>query len=112
MRGGGPHRAVQQYAVNGALHYGLAVLDEGTYSEVIIIGINGWELIDGRLINPELKAYYIAQKNGKVPKENPNFEFSLPEATKGASSVPCSFSISFTTFVVDISFCLIFPPAR
>ena len=74
--GGGPHRAVQQYAVNGALHYGLAVLDEGTYSEVIIIGINGWELIDGRLINPELKAYYIAQKNGKVPKEIPNFEFS------------------------------------
>lgn len=74
--GGGPHRAVQQYAVNGALHYGLAVLDEGTYSEVIIIGINGWGLIDGRLINPELKAYYIAQKNGKVPKEIPNFEFS------------------------------------
>lgn len=76
MRGGGPHRAVQQYAVNGALHYGLAVLDEGTYSEVIIIGINGWELKDGRLINPELKAYYVAQKNGKVPKEIPSFEFS------------------------------------
>lgn len=75
-RGGGPHRAVQQYAVNGALHYGLAVLDEGTYSEVIIIGINGWELKDGWLINPELKAYYVAQKNGKVPKEIPSFEFS------------------------------------
>lgn len=74
--GGGPHRAVQQYAVNGALHYGLAVLDEGTYSEVIIIGINGWELVDGRIINPELKAYYVAQKNGKVPKEITNFEFS------------------------------------
>ena len=74
--GGGPHRAVQQYAVNGALHYGLAVLDEGTYSEVIIIGINGWELKNGRIANSELKAYYVSQKNGKVPKEIPNFEFS------------------------------------
>lgn len=74
--GGGPHRAVQQYAVNGALHYGLAVLDEGTYSEVIIIGINGWELKNGRIANSELKAYYVAQKNGKVPKEIPSFEFS------------------------------------
>lgn len=70
------HSVVQQYAVNGALHYGLAILDEGTYNEVIIIGINGWELKDGWISNPELKAYYIAQKNGKVPKEIPSFEFS------------------------------------
>lgn len=75
-KGKNPHSVVQQYAVNGALHYGLAILDEGTYSEVIIIGINGWELSDGWLINPELKAYYVAQKNGKVPKEIPSFEFS------------------------------------
>lgn len=74
--GKNPHSVVQQYAVNGALHYGLAILNEGTYSEVIIIGINGWELVDGRIMNPELKAYYVAQKNGKVPKEIPNFDFS------------------------------------
>ncbi|EPI46999.1 N-6 DNA Methylase [Gardnerella vaginalis JCP8151A] len=70
------HSVVQQYAVNGALHYGLAILDEGTYSEVIIIGINGWELKDGWLSNPELKAYYVSKKNGKVPKEIPDFDFS------------------------------------
>lgn len=75
-KGKNPHSVVQQYAVNGALHYGLAILDEGTYNEVIIIGINGWELKDGRLANPELKAYYVSQKNGKVPKEILNFEFS------------------------------------
>lgn len=74
--GKNPHSVVQQYAVNGALHYGLAILDEGTYSEVIIIGINGWELKDGWLSNPELKAYYVSKKNGKVPKEIPDFDFS------------------------------------
>lgn len=35
--GKNPNRAVQQFAVNGALHYGLAILDEGTYGEVIIV---------------------------------------------------------------------------
>lgn len=70
------HSVVQQYAVNGALHYGLAILDEGTYSEVIVIGINGWELKDGWVSNPELKAYYVSKKNGKVPKEIPDFDFS------------------------------------
>lgn len=75
-KGKNPYSVVQQYAVNGALHYGLAILDEATYSEVIIIGINGWELNDGWVANPEHKAYYVSQKNGKVPKEIPDFEFS------------------------------------
>lgn len=75
-KGKNPHSVVQQYAVNGALHYGLAILDEGTYSEVIVIGINGWELKDGWVSNPELKAYYVSKKNGKVPKEIPDFDFS------------------------------------
>ena len=70
------HSAVQQYAVNGAYHYGLAILTEGTYDEVIIVGINGSELNDnGKLSNPEVKAYYISVKNDKVPKEIQNFTF-------------------------------------
>lgn len=47
--GKNPNRAVQQFAVNGALHYGLAILDEGTYSEVIIIGINETTLEGGHV---------------------------------------------------------------
>ena len=74
--GKNPNRAVQQYAVNGALHYGLAVLDEGTYSEVIIIGINGTELDEnGDVKDPEAKAYYVSKKNSKMPKPIPNFSF-------------------------------------
>ena len=73
--GKNPNSAVQQYAVNGALHYGLAVLDEGTYSEVIIVGINGTTLENGCVKDPEAKAYYVSKKNDRVPKELIDFDF-------------------------------------
>ena len=68
--------AVVNYAVNGALHYGNAILDEGTYKEVLIIGINGSQLDDsGKVSDPEIKAYYVSAKNNNVPKEIKNFSF-------------------------------------
>lgn len=73
--GKNPNRAVQQYAVNGALHYGLAILAEGTYSEVIIVGINGTTMDEGRVKDPEVKAYYVSKKNNSVPKELVGFDF-------------------------------------
>ena len=74
--GKNPYSAVMNYAVNGALHYGNAILDEGTYKEVIIIGINGFTLDDdGNLADPEIKAYYVSEKNNRVPKEISDFEF-------------------------------------
>lgn len=74
--GKNPNRAVQQFAVNGALHYGLAVLEEGTYNEVIIIGINGTSLEEGHVKDPEVKAYYVAKKNDRIPKELAGFDFA------------------------------------
>lgn len=73
--GKNPRLAVQQFAVNGALHYGLAILDEGTYSEVVIIGINGTTLEEGHVNDPEVKAYYVSKKNDRVPKELVDFSF-------------------------------------
>lgn len=73
--GKNPNRAVQQFAVNGALHYGQAILDEGTYSEVVIVGINGTTMAAGEVADPELKAYYVAKENDNVPKELKGFEF-------------------------------------
>lgn len=73
--GKNPHRAVQEFAVNGALHYGKAVLSEGTYNEVIIVGINGTTMVDGEVADPEIKAYYVAKKNDSVPKELVDFDF-------------------------------------
>ena len=69
------YRAVQQYAVNGALHYGLAILHEGTYDEVIIIGINGTTLDNGCVTDPQARAYYVSRNNDYVPKLIPDFDF-------------------------------------
>lgn len=61
--------AITDYAVNGALHYGLAVLDGGTYKEVIVIGLNGTKLDkEGNPVDAECKAYYVSEKNNRVPK--------------------------------------------
>lgn len=73
--GKNPNSAVQQYAVNGALHYGLAILDEGTYSEVVVIGINGSAMDGSKVKDPEAKAYYVSKRNDRVPKEIPGFDF-------------------------------------
>lgn len=73
--GKNPYSAVVNYAVNGALHYGNAILDEGTYKEVLVIGVNGTTLDeDGIPTDPEIKAYYVSEKNNRLPKEIKDFE--------------------------------------
>ena len=63
------YTSITNYAVNGALHYGLACLNSEFINEVIIIGINGSVLDDdGTVKDPEYKAYYVSKKNNKVPK--------------------------------------------
>lgn len=70
-KGDSNYSAIQQYAVNGALHYGLAILDgTDSYDEVIIIGVNGTTIDkDNQIADPEAKAYYVSTDNNKVPKE-------------------------------------------
>ena len=68
-KGDANYSAIKDYAVNGAIHYGNAILDEGTYSEVIVVGINGTTLDEnGNVVDAECKAYYISTKNSRVPK--------------------------------------------
>lgn len=63
------YSVITTYAVNGALHYGEAILNEGTYDEVIIIGINASTLdASGSVSDPECKAYYVSEKNNRIPK--------------------------------------------
>lgn len=72
-KGDANYTAVKQYAVNGATHYGEAILNEGTYKEVIVIGINGTALDDsGKPSDPECLAYYISEKNRRIPKQIQN----------------------------------------
>ncbi|MEE0991540.1 MAG: N-6 DNA methylase [Bacteroidales bacterium] len=69
LKGEPNYSAIRDYAVNGAVHYGNAILDEGTYNEVIVIGINGTTLnADGSVSDAECKAYYLSVKNSRVPK--------------------------------------------
>lgn len=69
LKGESNYSAIKDYAVNGAVHYGNAILDEGTYSEVIVIGINGTTLnSDGSVADAECKAYYLSTKNSRIPK--------------------------------------------
>lgn len=69
-KGDSDYSAIVDYAVNGAVHYGNAILDGGDYSEVIVVGVNGTTVNkDGIVVDPECKAYYISEKNNRVPKE-------------------------------------------
>lgn len=70
-----PHKAgddnyttIQSFAVNGAIHYANAILDGKGYTEVIAIGVNGYLNTDGS-IHDELEAYYISEKNNRIPKK-------------------------------------------
>jgi len=63
-------KAVQSFAVNGALHYGMALLTHiDDCQEVIIIGLNGSQVDStGDISDKECKAYYVSKSNGCVPK--------------------------------------------
>ena len=61
------YSSIQGYAVNGAVHYVKAILDGECYNEGIAIGINGYEKNDD--IYTELEAYYVTEKNNRVPKK-------------------------------------------
>lgn len=62
------YSTIKNYAVNGALHYGKAILENSNFDEVLIIGINGTTLKNGSITDPENKAYYISKQNNYVPK--------------------------------------------
>ena len=59
-------KAVQKYAVNGAIHYVNAILELSNYSEAIAVGINGWEKEDKTLAT-EVAVYYLSKKKHLVP---------------------------------------------
>lgn len=63
---------ISKYAVNGAIHYGNAILNEAkSYNEVISIGVNGYEE-QGNIIT-EIGVYYISKDNYCIPKEIYNY---------------------------------------
>ncbi len=58
-----PHwKNIKDYAVNGAVHYANAILQYTEYTDVIAIGMTGWEDAYGELRH-EIGAYYVAKSN-------------------------------------------------
>lgn len=71
------YSTIQHYAVNGALHYGKAILEGSTYDEVIIIGVNGTTINhDNKIDDTVAKAYYVSKDNNEIPKRIPELSKS------------------------------------
>ena len=57
--------SVTGFAVNGAIHYARAIINEGTFPECLAIGVNGYE-VNGEL-KTEVSAYYVSKANAAYP---------------------------------------------
>lgn len=74
---GEPHyRNINDYALNGAVHYANAILDyTHSYDEVIAVGINGFKKDEkSENISTEYAFYYLNRKNLSVPKKIGDFK--------------------------------------
>lgn len=60
---------IKKYAVNGAVHYADAIINNtDSYNEVIAIGVNGYYDASGK-VQLELGVYYVSKDNLLVPKK-------------------------------------------
>ena len=66
------YSVIAKYAVNGAVHYGNAILNyTESYKEVLAIGVNGFE--EGKKFITEIGVYYISETNLFIPKKVADF---------------------------------------
>ncbi|MCI9125937.1 MAG: N-6 DNA methylase [Eubacterium sp.] len=72
---------IEKYAVNGAIHYANAIINNSTsYKEVIAIGLNGYDEPSGRIY--EIETYYVSHDNYCIPKKLKTYtdlSFLLPK---------------------------------
>lgn len=62
------YKNIAEYAVNGAVHYAMAILNyTESYKETIAVGVNGYDTETGRV--HEVGVYYLSKENLFVPKE-------------------------------------------
>ncbi|WP_245892593.1 HsdM family class I SAM-dependent methyltransferase [Helicobacter valdiviensis] len=72
-----PHyKNIQEYALNGAVHYANAILDyTHSYDEVIAIGVNGYyESSSDKEPKIEYALYYLNRENLSIPKKIDDFK--------------------------------------
>lgn len=61
---------INNYAVNGAVHYANAILHHTSYTDIIAIGITGWKDESGKL-NHSMGVYHVSKKNFGVGQKIP-----------------------------------------
>lgn len=65
---------INKYAVNGAIHYANAIVNNtSSYKEVIAIGMNGY-YDKGNTLITEISAYYVSLDNFCIPKKIGDFK--------------------------------------
>lgn len=62
------YRNINNYAVNGAVHYANAILHYTSYTDVIAIGITGYKKQD-ETIEHSIGVYYVSKKNLGIGQE-------------------------------------------
>ena len=62
------YKNINEYAVNGAIHYANAVLHYTTYERVLSIGVTGYKDATGQLVK-EVAIYYVGKENHGVGQE-------------------------------------------
>jgi N-6 DNA Methylase len=78
--------AIQKYALNGAVHYALGVLESNSgYSEVIAIGINGFPTESN--VHYEVAARFISKSNNSLPLAINSVDEKLSIFRQGNASV-------------------------
>lgn len=81
-----PHfRNINNYAVNGAVHYANAILHHTSYTDIISIGMTGYKDDTGK-IRHEIKVYYVSKDNlgvGQEVGDYTDFSFLSPEHFDG-----------------------------
>ncbi len=56
------YKNINNYAVNGAIHYANAILHHTAYTEIISIGVTGYKDSQGKL-HHEIGVYYVSKEN-------------------------------------------------
>lgn len=56
------YKNINNYAVNGAIHYANAILHHTAYTEIISIGVTGYKDYQGKL-HHEIGVYYVSKEN-------------------------------------------------
>ncbi len=61
------YKNINQYAVNGAVHYANAILQYTSYTDVIAIGVTGYE--DDLGLHTQIGVYYVSRSNYGLGQE-------------------------------------------